>query len=135
MRTATNGHRPWWRGRWWMPAFCLTLGVLILAAFALGGHAGDGVFGLLLFIAIAGAFWFGRRSDTLQGLGGPGRDERWQAIDLRATAFAGGVLITVVIGAWLYDIAGGGDGSPYTWLGAVTGLAYVAAVAVLRRRS
>ena len=44
------------------------------------------------------------------------------------------MLITVVIGAWLYEIASGGDGSPYGTLGAVAGVAYVIAVAVLRHR-
>ena len=44
------------------------------------------------------------------------------------------MLITVVIGAWLYEIASGGDGSPYAALGAVAGVAYVIAVAVLRHR-
>ena len=34
-----------------------------------------------------------RRSETLSGLGGPGRDERWAMIDLRATRSPGIVLI------------------------------------------
>jgi hypothetical protein len=40
-----------------------------------------------------------------------------------------------VIGAWLYEVANGEDGSPYSQLGAIAGVAYVIAVAVLRRRS
>jgi hypothetical protein len=40
-----------------------------------------------------------------------------------------------VIGAWLYEIAAGRDGSPYGTLGAVAGVAYIVAVVVLRRRS
>ena len=46
-------------------------------------------------------------------------------IDLRASALAGFVLIMVVIGAWLYEIATGQDGQPYSQLGAVAGVAYV----------
>jgi hypothetical protein len=38
-------------------------------------------------------------------------------------------------GGWLYEIANGRDGNPFTWLGAVAGLAYILAVAVMRRRS
>jgi hypothetical protein len=45
------------------------------------------------------------------------------------------VLITVIIGAWLVEVAKGHDGSPYTQLGAIAGLAYVLAVALLRWRS
>jgi hypothetical protein len=39
-----------------------------------------------------------------------------------------------VIGCWLVEIAKGRDGSPYGQLGAVAGLAYVVAVAILRVR-
>ena len=84
---------------------------------------------------VAALFWFGGRSDTLSGLGGPGRDERWSLIDLRASAFAGMALVCVLIGAWLWELAHGEDGSPYGQLMAAGGVAYIVAVAVLRRRS
>ena len=86
-------------------------------------------------VALAGLFFFGGRSETLRGLGGPGRDERWAMIDVHATALAGSVVIAVIIGAFLVEIASGRDGSPYAALGAVGGLAYVLAVVVLRARS
>ena len=56
-------------------------------------------------------------------------------IDLRATAYAGLVLIGVVIGAWLYEIASGEDGEPYSALGAIAGVAYIVAVAIGRFRA
>jgi hypothetical protein len=56
-------------------------------------------------------------------------------LDLRATAFAGLVLIGVVIGAFIYDIARGHDPSPYGALGAIAGVAYLVALIVLQRRS
>ena len=129
-----RGRRPWWRSRWWMPAFSLALGVIVFVAFALGGNAGDGAMSAAVFVVLAAVFWFGTRSETLQGLGGPGRDERWAMIDLRATAFAGFVTILVLIGAWLWELAHGDDGSPYGQLAAVGGVAYLAAVALLRWR-
>ena len=49
-------------------------------------------------------------------------------IDLSATAFAGHVLTAVVITLWLVDVARGNDGMPYSALGAVAGLAYVAGI-------
>jgi hypothetical protein len=82
-----------------------------------------------------GTYFGARRSETISGLGGPGRDERWERIDIHATALAGIVIITVIIGAWLVEVAQGHDGSPYTQLGAIGGLAYVLAVALLRWRS
>ena len=85
--------------------------------------------------AVAALFLFGSRSDTLRGLGGPGRDERFAMMDLRATAFAGVVVIVVVIGAWLSELARGNDGSPYGQVAAIGGLAYIAAIAWLRFRS
>ncbi len=38
-------------------------------------------------------------------------------------------------GAWLYELAEGRDGSPYGQLLAIGGVAYIAAIALLRRRS
>ena len=122
--------------RWWMPLFSLGLGAIMFAAFAIGGSAGDGVFAFGVMAVLAAVFAFGSpRSETLGGLGGPGRDERWAMIDLRASAAAGLVLILTVIGAWLYEIANGEDGSPYSQLGAIAGIAYIVAIGVLRRRS
>jgi hypothetical protein len=134
MQTETR-NRPFWRSRWWMPLFALALGGAIFAAYAIGGEPGVGLGGFGAMAAMAALFAFGGRSETLRGLGGPGRDERWATIDTHATALTGLVLITVIIGAWLWEVANGEDGSPYTQLGAVAGLAYLVAVAFLRWRS
>ena len=85
---------------------------------------------------MAALFYFGgRRSETLAGIGGPARDERWERIDLHATALAGIVLIIVIIGAFLVEVAQGKDGSPYSALGAIGGVAYILSIAFLRWRS
>jgi|1185.fasta_scaffold104627_3 hypothetical protein len=130
----TTMHRVF-RSRWWMPAFSITLGLLVLGAAWAGGDLESGLLGLAVMTGLAAVFLFGGRSETLAGLGGPGRDERWAAIDTRATAAAGFVLITVLIGAWLWEIAHGRDGSPYGQLCALAGITYIIAVAVLRVRS
>ncbi len=130
----TTADRPIYRSRWWLPGVSLSLGLIMLAAFWIGDQPGDGLISLGIMTALGALFLFGRRSETLQGLGGPGRDERWAMIDLRANALTGLVLIAVIIGAFLVEIASGGDGSPYAALGAVGGVAYVVIVAVLRRR-
>jgi hypothetical protein len=122
------------RSRYFMPLFSLFMGALVLGAFAIGGDVKNGLYSVPLFVGLAALFFFARRSETVQGLGGPGRDERWAMIDLTATAATGAVLITVVIGCWLVEIAKGHDGSPYGQLGAVAGLAYIVAVAILRVR-
>jgi hypothetical protein len=117
-----------------MPAFSTALGLAMLAAFWVGGDAASGIWALAVMLGVGLLFLLGGRSETISGLGGPGRDERWSAIDLRATAASGLVLITVVIGAWLWEIAHARDGSPYGQLGAVAGITYIAAVAVMRVR-
>ena len=125
-----------YRTRWLMPAFCALLAAVIFAAFVIGGNPGDGAISAAVLLVLGGVFYFGaRRSETLAGLGGPGRDERWQHIDVHATALTGGVLVLVIIGAWLVEIAKGHDGNPYGLLGAIGGLTYIAAVLFLRRRS
>jgi hypothetical protein len=135
MPTATSDRRPFYRSRWWMPLFSVSIGLVFLAAFAIGGDVVGGLWSLGVMTAVGGLFLFGSRSETLRGLAGPGRDERWAMIDIHATALAGMVTIAVVLGAFAYEIANGRDGSPYGQIGAIAGLAYIVAVAVLRRRS
>jgi len=126
--------RPQSGQKWLIPLFCFTFGCLMLLVGWLGGQLVSGLIGLVvmavfgLFVAAAG------RSETIRGLRGDGRDERFAQIDLRATAITGLVLISAVIVAFLVEIARGHDGAPYTWLGALAGLTYVLAVAYLRWR-
>ena len=135
MQMATRANKPWWRSKWWMPGFSVFLGVVILAAFWIGGDLRGGLFGLLVMCGLGALFLFGGGSETLAGLGGPGRDERWAKIDIHATALAGMAVLLVLIGAWLVEIARGEDGNPYGLIAAFGGTAYIAAVAVLRWRS
>ena len=123
------------RSRWFMPAFSLFLGALMFGAFAIAGNPGQGAISFGIMAALAAVFAFGGRSETIAGIGGPGRDERWELLDLRATAFAGGVVVVTVIASFLIEIARGNDGSPYALIGAIGGLAYVVAVGWLRMRS
>jgi hypothetical protein len=118
-----------------MPAVSIAIGLAMLVAYWIGDDLGGGLGALGVMTAVAALFYFGTRSETLQALGGPGRDERWAMIDLRATTFAGMSAVLVALGAWLYEIARGEDGSPYGMLCAVAGVAYVVAVAVLRART
>ena len=122
------------RSKWFMPLFCLGLGVVVLVASWLGGSLSAGVYGLVVLAVFGLALLLlTGRSETLRGLT-IGRDERFAQIDLRATAVAGLVLIITVIVAWLVEIARGHSGHPYDWLGAIAGLTYIAAVAFFRWR-
>jgi len=116
--------------------YSLALGTIIFAAFALGGNVAGGAKAFAPFVGAAALFYFGSpRSEMLSGLGGTGRDERWAAIDLRASAFGGVVVLVATAGAWLYELANGRDGEPYGQLLALGGLAYIVAMAFLRGRA
>jgi len=122
------------RSRWFLPLFALALGGVVFGAQAIGGNPGSGLVSLGI-MALAGAvFLFGGRSETIRGLRGDGRDERFQRIDIHATAFAGTVVIAAVIVGFVVEMAKGHDGNPFTWLGAVGGIAYLAAIVVMRVR-
>ena len=122
------------RSKWFLPLFSVALGLVILAVSWLGGQPATGaisfgvlaVFGLLVLLA--------GRSETIRGLRGDGRDERFAQIDLQATAAAGLALIVALIVAWLVATARGQSGSPYDWLLAIGGLGYLLAVAWFRWR-
>ena len=123
------------RSRWAMPALCLAIGLAYLVAGLLGNEAGSGVGGLVVMSVVGLAFLtLSPHSDTVAGLAGPGRDERWAAIDMHATAISGLVLVAVILGAFFYELATGRDGEPWSQLGAVGGVTYVVAILVLRRR-
>ena len=68
------------------------------------------------------------------GLRGDGRDERFRQIDIHATAVAGLAVISAIIIAFVVELARGHSGNPYGWLGAIAGLAYLAAIVVFRLR-
>jgi hypothetical protein len=122
------------RSRWFVPVFSVGMGVAALAAAWAGGQPSVGVIALGIMTAFALLVLVAGRSETVRGLRGDGRDERFAQIDLRATAAAGLVLISVLIVRWLVEIACGHSGGPYDWLCAIGGLAYLLAVVVLRWR-
>ncbi len=116
------------------PLVSVAIGVAYLLAGWAGGDLVFGLFGLALMTGLAVVLLLiRRRSETVKGLLDR-RDERINTIDLRATAFAGVTVIVAVIIAFVVEIATGGDGSQYAWLGAVGGVAYIGALIVLRIR-
>jgi hypothetical protein len=123
------------KSKWFFPAFTAALGLPILAASWIGGQLGAGVTGLVVMVVFAIVLLFaGPRSETVRGLAGQDRDERFAMIDLRATAFAGLTVIVTLVIAWMVNVANGHNGSPYDWLCVVAGLAYLAGVGYLRWR-
>ena len=120
--------------RWFLPLFALVLGGVMFGAEAIGGHPGDGLVSFGILALVGAVFLFGGRSEMIRGLRGDGRDERFQRMDIHATAFAGTVVILAVIIGFVIELAHGRSGNPYTWLGALGGASYMAALVVMRLR-
>ena len=98
------------RSRWFLPLFAVALGVVVFVAQWIGG---DPRSGLVSFAIVAGfglLVLLGGRSETIRGLRGDGRDERFRRIDIHATALAGLAVITAVIVAFLVEVARGRRG-------------------------
>jgi hypothetical protein len=118
-----------------LPLFSAALGLVFLGALWAGGDRRGGLEALALMVAIGLLVLAGGRSELIRGLRGDGRDEYWQRLDIHATVLAGNVAIALIIGMCVWEWAHGRDGTPYAQLGAITGVAYVVAIGVLRWRS
>jgi hypothetical protein len=122
--------------RWRVPAVAVAGGLAMLAAQWSAGYLGRGLVSLGIMLAFAASLVaFSGRSGLFEVMRDPGTDERTATLDLRATAFAGVVVVVVLVGAFVYETARGRNGEPYSWLCAVAGLSYLLALAGLHRRS
>src|SRR5262245_30788474 len=120
--------------KWFIPLFALGAGLVIFGAQWIGGDLGGGLVSLGILAGFGLLVLLGGRSETIRGLRGDGKDERFRQIDIHATAIAGLAVISAILIAFVVELARGHDGRPYGWLGAIAGLAYLAAVTVLRLR-
>ncbi len=124
------------KSKWFVPGFSVGLGLVYLGVQWANDDPGGGLVSLAIMVAFAAALVaFSGRSGVAEVMRNPRADERSAMLDLRATAFAGLVIITAVIVAVFYELATGGDPSPYAQLGALAGVAYLVALFVLQRRS
>jgi hypothetical protein len=124
------------RSKWLVPGFSVGMGLVFLAVQWANDDPGGGLVSLAIMVAFAAALVvFSGRSGVMEVMRNPQADERSAMLDLRATAFAGLVVITAIVAMVFYELARGGDPSPYAQLGAVAGVAYLAALVVLQRRS
>jgi hypothetical protein len=117
-----------------LPLTAVLGGVAYLIAGLVGGQPSFAAIGATVMFAVAAALLVARRhSETVEGLM-TRRDERINALDLRATAVTGGVLVAAIIAAFVTEIARGNDGSPYDWLGCLAGVTYLASFVWFRVR-
>ena len=122
------------KSRWFLPSVAVALGLGMLVAMAIGGNTRGGFESLAIMAAFGALILFGGRSETIRGLRGDGRDERFRQMDIHATAISGMAAITAILVGFFVEVARGHDGTPYSWLGAVAGIAYLIALVVFRVR-
>jgi hypothetical protein len=99
-----------------------------------GGDHGFAVFALVLMTALAIVLVVAASYSETVGHLLDRRDERITGLDRDASLFSGMVLLVAVLGGFIGDLATGGDGQPYSWMGAVAGVSYLAALITLRLR-
>jgi hypothetical protein len=122
------------RSKWFLPLFAVALGIVTFLAQWIGGDPGSGLVSFAILAGFGLLVLLGGRSETIRGLRGDGRDERFRQIDIYATAIAGLAVIIAIIIAFLVELARGHNGSPYAWLGAIGAVAYLGAIVVFRMR-
>lgn len=89
----------------------------------------------LVLLAFTAVVHFGRRrSNTLEVMSGTG-DERIRSLYTQAVAIAGTVMSFVLPGWWLVTVAQGEPNNVLSALCAIFGVTFIAAVALLARRS
>jgi hypothetical protein len=122
---------------WVGPAIAVALG--LLAAVAAIGHQASLAEAAVLFLSVTAypivVLVSGYRFDLGIVLSGRPRDERWQSIHERSLSLAAQVLAVLLAGAFLWTSIGGGDPTPYAWLGAGFAVTYLAGIVWYRARS
>jgi hypothetical protein len=68
------------RSKWFLPLFALALGLIVFSAQWIGGNPGSGLVSLGILTAFGVAVLLGGRSETVRGLRGEGRDERFRLV-------------------------------------------------------
>lgn len=123
------------KGRWLVFGICVAAAAVYLAIGLARDEVGFAVVGPLIMLAYgAGLLLFGRRNELVGLLAGTGSDERRVAVQLRATAAMGQVLVCVLLGGAIVTLAAGSD-LAWTFCGlcAVGGLTFIASMAWFAR--
>jgi hypothetical protein len=122
------------RSKWFVPPLSVALGIVVFTAQWIGGDPGSGLVSYGIMAGFGALILLGGRSETIRGLRGDGRDERFRMIDIHATALAGLAVMLAIIVAFIVELAKGHSGNPYGWLGAIGGITYLVAIVVFRIR-
>ena len=95
------------RSQRFVPLLAVALGIVVFAAQWIGGNPSGGLESLGIMAGFGALILLGGRSETIRGLRGDGRDERFRQIDIHATALAGLAVILAIIVAFIVELARG----------------------------
>jgi hypothetical protein len=124
-----------WHGWMLLPAIYIALGIVILIAQAIDGHAAAGFGWFVVMLAIGAIYGLGGRFEIVRQARGDLADERDASINRRAMAATGTILVVVLTGCIVFNLARGDSPSPYSELMTIGGLAYLGSLIYLRYRS
>lgn len=123
-------------GSWVVPGLAAVLGLVMLG---IQIARDDLALGLVLLAIMWGygaiIVVLRRHNEIGELLAGGVTDERRQVIQLTALAVTGQVLMVVLVGGFLVQMARGADTQPWTSLGALGGATYLVSLVVMRARS
>jgi hypothetical protein len=123
------------RSRWMVPALSVALGLVFLAAAAIGGQPGVGAGMLAVMVVYAGLLLVLPGRSELGGvLAGRPVDERLESFGLHATAVAGVAALAVALGGFVVATATGRDAGAFALVATVGAIAYLASLAWFRLR-
>lgn len=121
--------------RWAVPLLCLFFGAAYLVVFWIAGNPGAGLGPFAIMVGYGALLFFGGRSEVVRVLRGWPSDERYRMFGMRAFAFAGAVMMSILIGGFFYELAQGRVANPYGLILAAGGVSYVVALVWLDERS
>ncbi|MEQ4207701.1 DUF2178 domain-containing protein [Actinopolymorpha sp. B17G11] len=114
----------------------LVLGIAMGVAAIVSDRLWLGLAMIALMVVLVLFLVFGSRlSDTVALLGDDTHEERHVQIHQRAALHTLNILALVIVGGAVVDIARGGHGDPWAFLGFVAGVTYVVSLLVLNRRT
>lgn len=110
-------------------------GGVFLLAFWISGNPGARLVPFGVMVGYGALLLIGGRIEVVRVLRGQPTDEMWASFNVRAILFSFFVLVAVMIGAGVYEMARGQDAQPYALLCLVGGASYIGALIWFRLRS